>query len=287
MGELVTLEQVLNNKNFNNEYDVITINNDKPFTFTEKDYKTIEGLPRYTDSEKAGRSEVAVAIISPNTLAIYTSKNIEYPNPINWTETIEKAKIYNKSHIIGYKLSAKRADPNNIFIGTEYLNKITMKSIENAIYKDVKNKKRVYLYKVTPRYKFKEDAVPIGILIEAETIDNLEKKQLCKFCYNIQKGIKINYYDGGNKTIEKVYGKKEKVDKLKKKRKVNDEENKYREYSINIRTKTFHLLTKNCNYIRSVDPKYIQETKASRDGIKAKKFKLCKKCTKIVKKTKR
>ena len=273
MSKSITIEQVLNNRNFDNEYDVITINNDKPFTFTEKDYKTIEGLPQYTDSEKAGRSEVAIAIISPNTLAIYTSKNIEYPNPINWTKTIEDAKIYNKSHLIGYRLSAKRADPNNIFIGTEYLNKITMKSIENEIYRDVKEKKRIYLYKVTPKYKFKEDVVPIGILIEAETIDNLSKKQLCKFCYNIQQGIKINYYDGGNKPIEEVYGKNETAITLRKKRRVDDEDNKYREYAIN-----------NCSYIQNVEPKYIQETKASKDGIKAKKYKLCKRCTKIIKK---
>ncbi len=277
----MTIEQILNNKNFENEYNAITINNNKPFTFIEKDYKIVEGLPQYTDAEKAGRSEVAIAIISPNTLSIYTSRNIEYPSPINWTETIEKAKIYNKSHIIGYRLSAKRADPNNIFIGTEYLNQITMKRIENKIYRDVKKNKRVYLYKVTPKYKFKEDIVPIGVLIEAETIDDLKKKQLCKFCYNIQKGIKINYYDGGNKPIEEVYGKRENTAILKKKRKVNDEDNKYREYSINIRTKTFHLLTKNCSYIRDIEPKYIQETKASREGIKAKGYKLCKKCTKI------
>ena len=136
--------------------------------------------------------------------------------------------------------------------------------------------KSITIEQVTPKYKFKEDVVPIGILIEAETIDNLSKKQLCKFCNNIQQGIKINYYDGGNKPIEEVYGKNETAITLRKKRKVDDEDNKYREYTINIRTKTFHLLTKNCSYIQNVEPKYIQETKASKDGIKAKKYKLCK-----------
>lgn len=276
----MTLNQVLNNKNFDNEFDVKVINNDIPISFTDEDYEVIEGVPHYTDAKQNGRSGSATAIISRNTLAIYTSENIEYPAPINWSNTIKEMKIYNKSHIIGYSLSAKNADENNIFIGTEYLNKTTMKSVENEIYNHVKEENRVFLYKVTPKYKFKEDIVPLGILIEAETIDSKEKINICRFCYNIQVGIKINYYDGSDMPIESTYGQRE--NKMIKKRTTNEEDNKYKEYEINIRTKTFHWKRKErkqCIYISKVEPKYIQETKAYEGDIIDRKFKLCKKCT--------
>ena len=143
-------------------------------------------MPYYTDARQNKKSGTAVAIISPNTLAIYTSENIDYPNPINWSKSIKEMKIYNKSHIIGYSLSAKNADENNIFIGTEYLNKTTMKSVENDIYNYIKKDKRIFIYKVTPKYKKKNDIVPFGVLIEAETIDEKEKISRCRFCYNIQ-----------------------------------------------------------------------------------------------------
>ena len=273
----MTIEQVMNNANFENEFDVVVINNNKPFSFTKEDYEVIEGIPRYTDSNKEGRSGSATAIISPNTLAIYTSENRAYPNPLNWSKKIEEMKIYNKSHIIAYSLSARRANIDNLFIGTDYLNQKTMKNVEMQIYNYVKKDNRVFLYKVTPKYKFKEDVVPIGILIEAETIDDFEKICICKFCYNIKSGIKINYYDGSNIPIEEAYGKR--VTKHKTKYKKSDENNKYKEYKINVKTKTFHLLSENCGYIQNIEPKYIQETKAYEKDILKKGYKLCKKCT--------
>lgn len=222
MEKIITLEQAMNNKNFDNEFNYIIINGYKPISFIKEDYEIIEGIPKYTDANKYGRSGVATAIISRNTLAIYTSQNIVYPKPINWSKTIQDAGFYNKSHIIGYSLSAKKEDTNNIFIGTKYLNKITMKNIENNLYYDIKKNNRIYLYKVTPMYKFKEDIVPLGVLLETETIDKYEKKQICKFCYNIQNGKKINYYDGSNKPIEKVYGRREPIKEIKNRKQRNE-----------------------------------------------------------------
>ena len=278
MGDkIVTLNQVLNNKDFENEFDVIIINDDIPVSFTKEDYNVKEGEPQYTDAEKEGRSGSATAVISPNTLAVYTNKYIKRPNPLNWTTIIDDAGIYNRSHIIGYKLSAKNLNPNNLFIGTEYLNQITMKSVEKELHDRITQNGRTYLYKVTPIY-FKKDTVPYGVLMEAETInDNLEKDQFCRFCYNIQDGVKINYYDGGNEPIEKVYGTLEES-KLKIVKERNEENNKYKNYSINVRTSTFHLMSKNCCSIKNIEKKYIQETRAAEDEILSKGFKLCKRC---------
>lgn len=279
MKEVITLEQVLNNKNFEKEFNSIIINNDKPISFKKEDYKVIEGEPIYTDTKKNGRSGSAIAIITPNTLAIYTSEHIKYKNPVNWTKTVDEAGFFQRSHIIGYRLSAKINEFNNIFIGTQYLNQNTMYDTEQLIYDDISNNKREYIYKVTPVYKFKEDKVPFGILIEAKTIDKKEKKEICRFCYNIQDGQKINYYDGSNKPIEKVLKEKNNVIEIEKKtRKVNQEKLKYKDYKINIKTEMFHLLNSSCNALDNVEAKYIQETTAFEEDIIQKGFKLCKKC---------
>ena len=155
MGDkIVTLNQVLNNKDFENEFDVIVINDDIPVSFTKEDYNVKEGEPQYTDAEK---------------------------------------------------------------------------------------------------------------------------DQFCRFCYNIQDGVKINYYNGGNEPIEKVYGTLEES-KFKIIKERNEENNKYKNYSINIRTSTFHLMSKNCCSIKNIEKKYIQETRAAEDEILSKGFKLCKRC---------
>lgn len=192
---------------------------------------------------------------------------------MGWTKELKEAKLFNKSHIIAYSLSAKKCDPDNIFIGTEYLNKTTMKNVEKDIYENIKKDNRVYLYKVTPKYKTENSSIPYAVLIEAETIDGKKKNTVCRLCYNVQRGQKVDYY----KYEDAEYKESDQQDK---------DSVKYKHYSINVKTNTFHLYYKKCSYLKNIDPKYIQETKAKEADIKAKKkeaktkkFKLCKRCT--------
>ena len=273
---MVTLKQAINNKNFEKELNVIDINNGIPISLNKDDYNVIEGKPKYTDANKNGKSGSATAIISKNTLAIYTSENIEYPYPINWSKTISNTHIYNRAYIIAYSLSAKNTEEDNIFIGTEYLNQISMRKVENDLYKEIKDNNRI------PIYKEKSHIIPFGILFEMETIDNGKKKQYCKFCYNIEPGKAINFKNGSidfttedNKEIAVIKYDKNKTEK-------DQSNNKYKKYAINIKTKTFHLETKKCRHIQNIEPKYIQGTKAFEDEIIEKGFKLCKDCTRYV-----
>ena len=76
MKEIITLKQLLDNKKFDEEFNSIIVNNDKPISLKKEDYDVIEGEPKYTNAKENGRSGEATAIITPNTLAIYTSENI-------------------------------------------------------------------------------------------------------------------------------------------------------------------------------------------------------------------
>ncbi len=266
MKKEMSFKEAMNNKEFQKEKEDIIINKNIPFSFTNDDYTIIEGKPKYTDSERNKRSGAATAIISNNTLALITSKNIDYPDPKNWNNDIATVGFYNKSHIIAYSLSAKQCDPNNIFIGTTFLNQITMKSVEKEIYQNIKTNHRTYLYKVTPIYKSISSIIPFGVLIEAKTVDKKEQHTICRFCYNIQEGENIDYYKSITTNMVKANDDKD------------ESNNKFQHYAINIRTKTCHLLYKNCNYLKNVESKYIQETKTSKEVLRDKKFALCQKC---------
>ena len=166
----------------------IIINNDKPL-FNKKDFNTIEGNPQYFELDSNGRSNGAIALISNNTLPLITKKKLKYPEPSNWNKAFENKKLFEKCHIIAYNLSAKLANSNNIFIGTVKLNKSYMKKVENEVRKHIIDKSVKILYRVTVKYKC-TNKIPIGVLIEAQSID--DNYSVCRFCYNIQKGKNLD-----------------------------------------------------------------------------------------------
>ena len=290
------LKNIIENGNFENKFDVIEVNDDKPFTFNEEDYSVKEGKPIYTNSNKYERSGSATAVISKNTVAIYSSENITYPDPINWDKleyqykmlsNNKRANIYQKCHIIGYHLSARFSNPHNIFIGTDTLNHGAMKDIEDDICREILNNERVFLYKVTPIYMFRNDIIPIGVLFEYETIDKKEKILHCKFCFNIEKGKKINYYNGSNIKFENVEKREDNtIKEVNNKSIVSKQTNTYKNYYVDIRTKIFHVIydeKEKCEELKGVRKKYIQEVTGYEEAIlsnKDKKFKICKKCKK-------
>lgn len=285
------LESIIKDRNFETKLDGILVNNKIPFTFNSEDYKTKEGKPKYTNANKIGKSGTAVAVITKNTVSKYYSEGIEYPKPVNYEKIIEKngnkeddnVGIFQKCHTIGYHLSARFSDYNNVFIGTQHLNTISMKSIEDEIVKLAESENRKILYKVTPLYMFEKDIVPFGVLLEYESIDNKDKINGCQFCYNIQPNHKINYFDGSNMKIEdiqmpeveawKEHENKSKVSSIKKERK---------NYYLNTKTNVFHLIyneKEKCEDLKGVAIKFIQEVTGKREEIlQNDKFKLCEKC---------
>lgn len=287
------LKNILEKENFGDNFNAIDVNGDKPFTFTKQDFSVKEGKPIYTDSNKFGKSGSATAVISKNTIAIYSSEDIIYPEPINWEklkhqrEKLRNGKertIFQKCHIIGYHLSARFSNPHNIFIGTDDLNHGSMQEIENNICDEVINNGRTFLYKVTPLYNFKNDIIPIGVLFEYETIDEKEKITHCKFCFNIEKGYTINYYDGSSMRFEEVDKREnEIIKKVENKSIASKETNIYKNYYVDVRNKVFHLVfdeKEKCEGLKNVKIKYIQEVTGKPEEIIAKKFKICEKCNK-------
>lgn len=265
------------NKNVNKLEDfALVVNNNAPF-FKKTDFEIVEGSPKYYEPDELNRTSGAIAIISKYTLSIMVEKHLKYPDPNGWTEKINNSGIFQRCHCIAYKLSAKKNNKNNIFIGTDELNKKSMNEIENNVEQYIKQniKKDIkILYRVTPIYKGKNQ-IPTGILIEAQGLNT--EFTLCRFCYNIKKKVKFKYSDGSIikdnrgiiKPIQKV---KTSIEKKK------QEKSKNMDLVVNSQTKKYHI--EDCIVLNNVDPKYIKEITTKEKNLIDNGYSACKLCDK-------
>ena len=265
------------NKNVNKLEDfALVVNNNAPF-FKKTDLEIVEGSPKYYEPDELNRTSGAIAIISKYTLSIMVEKHLKYPDPNGWTEKINNSGIFQRCHCIAYKLSAKKNNKNNIFIGTDDLNKKSMNEIENNVEQYIKQniKKDIkILYRVTTIYKGKNQ-IPTGILIEAQGLNT--EFTLCRFCYNIKKKVKFKYSDGSIikdnrgiiKPIQKV---KTSIEKKK------QEKSKNMDLVVNSQTKKYHI--EDCIVLNNVDPKYIKEITTKEKNLIDNGYSACKLCDK-------
>lgn len=220
-----------------------------------------------------------MAIISKNTLSIRTEKHLRYPDPNGWTKIISDSGIFQRCHCIAYRLSAKKNDKNNIFIGTIDTNKTIMANIEQNIENYIRENEDKYiriLYRVTPQYRGKNQ-IPTGVLLEIKSLDT--QYELCEFCYNVQNKVKINYTDGTLIEDNRILGKHKLVQCLTKayndsveKRKSNANIN----FVIDDQKKIYH--TEKCIIPNNTEPKYIKNITTKEQIIKDKGYFKCKKC---------
>lgn len=260
-----------------NDYKTI-VNNGKPF-FEKEDYKIVEDLPIYFEPDELGRARGAIAIISRNTLSIRTEKHLRYPNPNGWTNKIEVSGIFQRCHAIAYRLSAKRNQKNNMFIGTIDLNKTIMNDIEGDIEKYIRENEKLYiriLYRVAPQYKGKNQ-IPTGVLIEANGIDT--EYNVCVFCYNVEDKVKFNYADGTIFKDNRIIGKNKLFGNAQKSY-ANHMQKKSENNNINIvldsKSKIYH--NENCILPSKIEPKYIREITTKGQVIEDEGYTKCKKC---------
>lgn len=263
------------NKNVNKLEEVaLVVNNNTPF-FKKTDFEIVEGSPKYYEPDELNRTSGAIAIISKYTLSIMVEKHLKYPDPNGWTEKINNSGIFQRCHCIAYKLSAKKNNKNNIFIGTDDLNKKIMNEIENNVEQYIKQnieKDIKILYRVTPIYKGKNQ-IPTGILIEAQGLNT--EFTLCRFCYNIKKKVKFKYSDGriikDNRGIIKPIQKvKTSIEKKK------QEKSKNMDLVVNSQTKKYHI--EDCKALNNVDPKYIKEITTKEKSLIDNGYSGCKLC---------
>ena len=233
----------------------VVINGGKP-SFSEKDKERVE---EYSELDKYGRCGTAFANVSKELMPTKPRESIRDVRPSGWhtvkyEKIIEDRYLYNRCHLIAYKLAGENANEKNLITGTRYFNVEGMLPFEDEVAGYVKATGNHVLYRVRPIFKG-SDLVARGVQMEAESVeDNGKGVSFNVYCYNVQPGIRINYKDGSSRPESRVVvnknklSKKNKTDKPKKSKKAETDNGVKAgiHYIANTNTKKFHISTCRC-----------------------------------------
>ena len=129
-------------------------------------------------------------------------ESISSVKPSGWQsvkyDIVEGKYLYNRSHLIGYQLTAENANDRNLITGTRYFNATLMLPYENMVADYIKETNNHVLYRVTPVFEG-NNLVATGVQMEAKSVeDNGEGIEFNVFVYNVQPGITIDYATGNS-----------------------------------------------------------------------------------------
>ena len=172
--------------------------------FTDGEKGRILPFEDYSELDYLGRCGVAFANVCKDTMLTTPRGPIGMIKPTGWQtpqikyDFIDGKYLYNRCHLIAYKLTSENANEKNLVTGTRYMNIYGMKPFEDKVVNHIKNTNHHVLYRSTPIFEG-NDLLCKGIKIEAYC---LEEKggdiDFCVLCYNIQPNVVIDYATGKN-----------------------------------------------------------------------------------------
>ncbi|MDU2673057.1 MAG: DNA/RNA non-specific endonuclease [Clostridium sp.] len=180
--------------------DYIILNDNIP-NFTASDLTT-NSFEEYSPLDSLGRCGVAYANIGSDIMPTEKRESISSVKPSGWQsikyDIVEGKYLYNRSHLIGYQLTAENANEKNLITGTRYFNATLMLPYENMVADYIKETNNHVLYRVTPVYEG-DNLVATGVQMEAKSVeDDGEGIEFNVFVYNVQPGITIDYSNGNS-----------------------------------------------------------------------------------------
>lgn len=180
--------------------DYIILNNNVP-NFSDSDLTTTS-FEEYAPLDDLGRCGVAYSNIGTDIMPTEKRESISSVKPSGWQsvkyDIVEGKYIYNRSHLIGYQLTAENANDRNLITGTRYFNATLMLPYENMVADYIKETNNHVLYRVTPVFEG-NNLVATGVQMEAKSVeDNGEGIEFNVFVYNVQPGITIDYATGNS-----------------------------------------------------------------------------------------
>ncbi|MCR5775224.1 MAG: DNA/RNA non-specific endonuclease [Lachnospiraceae bacterium] len=180
----------------------VIINDGRPF-FSDEDI-TLKSFEYYSSLDELGRCGTAYANICPELMPTEKRGDISEIHPTGWVQNrydgivdADPPYLYNRSHLIAYKLAGENANIYNLITGTRYFNAEGMSYVEDKVADYVRNTGNHVLYRVTPVFEG-DDLLSRGVLMEAQSVED-DRISYCEFIYNVQPGIYLDYSDGYNK----------------------------------------------------------------------------------------
>lgn len=184
---------------------VVVLNNNVP-EFSEEELTT-DVYVSLSPLDELGRCGAAIGCFGPETIAKEERGSIGHIRPSGWhtikyPEVISDLYLYNRCHLLMYKVSGILDDERNLITGTRYLNVESMLPLETKILDYIYETNNHVVYRVTPVFKG-DNLVASGVKMEAYSVED-QGKGVCfnAYCYNVQPGIVINYATGESKLEE-------------------------------------------------------------------------------------
>ena len=183
-----------------NDSPYVIINGDQPY-FKESDYNILRD---YGELDDLGRTTRSIATVSKETVTTEDRSDIGFIKPSGWVQkkyegVVDSAPPYllNRSHLILYYLQGNCSNViENLISATRYCNYNGFLPNEKEIINYVMNSDNHVLIRATPYYK-DDELMCRGILYEAESIeDNGKSLHMCRWIYNVQPGVVIDYSTG-------------------------------------------------------------------------------------------
>lgn len=178
----------------------LELNGNVPYFEGETDLP--EGYESYTSLDLLGRCGTAEACVGRDTMPTGERGDISEIHPSGWDQEfydfVENEALYNRSHLIGWQLTAENANEANLITGTRHMNADIMEPLESEVGSYVRRTGNHVRYRVTPVFK-DDELVARGVLMEAESVeDGGAGIRFCVYAYNVQPGVEINYETGAN-----------------------------------------------------------------------------------------
>ena len=246
----------------------VELNGNVPeFSKSEKTYS--ESFEEYGKLDSLGRCTYAVSCIGKDLMPTEKRGSIGSVKPSGWHiskyDFVDGKYLYNRSHLIGYQLTAENANERNLITGTRYLNVEGMLPFENDVadYIEITNN-HVY-YKVTPIFEG-NNLVANGVQMQAYSVeDNGQGISFNVYCYNVQPGVAIDYATGDNQAVASSSITSTSSDEADKKT-----------YIVNTKTKKFH--NPDCEGVKKMSSSNKKKYKGTRDSLISNGYSPCQKC---------
>lgn len=248
-----------------NAYTVINENTPE---FSEKTTKVFTKL---SELDSLGRCGVAYGCYGPETIAEVKRGAIGHIRPSGWKtvkypDLIDGNYLYNRCHLIMWKLSGILDDERNLITGTRYMNTEGMLPFEEKIVDYVEDTGHHVMYRVTPVYH-DDELVARGVQMEAQSVED-NKFKINVYCYNIQPGIEIDYQTGESKRADEIPQLEDKQPSPLPEGEIT--------YILNRKSQKFHL--PDCKSVSKISVKNREEYKGNREYLLSIGYEPCKNC---------
>ena len=160
-----------------------------------------EDVIAYSPLDALGRPGTVTACLSRATLPTQLRTEDEADLPVGWQVTRYdgvngKFYLYTLCHLLSPALGGDPTANENVFTGTNYLCRESMKLFEDVVLDYITRTPNHVLYRVTPVYDG-DDLLPLGVQIQARSAEDAGRTvSFNVFLYNVQPGIRINYLAG-------------------------------------------------------------------------------------------